>query len=73
MILKKISWALVGLSMLGICGISLGQVPITARPDPTKSGAKYTTTSFDMFRVKDGKAVEHWDIIPKMINPPHPQ
>lgn len=26
--------------------------------DPTK---KYTTTWFDMFRVKDGKIVEHWD------------
>lgn len=26
--------------------------------DPTKS---YTTTSFDMWRIKDGKADEHWD------------
>jgi predicted SnoaL-like aldol condensation-catalyzing enzyme len=171
MILKRISWMLVGLCMLGTCGVSFGQVPVTAAtdhaallksadphlaankklvydlwrvlleagqaekadqylapdyiqhspniptgrkafidglskwvkpqpvsptikrplvsivaegdlvilswleeaPDPTKPGAKYTTTSFDMFRVKDGKAVEHWDIIPKMITPPHPQ
>lgn len=34
--------------------------------DPTKPGAKYTTTSFDMFRVKNGKAVEHWDDAVKM-------
>ena len=27
-------------------------------PDP---GAKYTTTWFDMWRIRDGKAVEHWD------------
>ena len=28
---------------------------------PTKAGEKYTSTWFDMFRVKDGKVVEHWD------------
>lgn len=26
-----------------------------------KKGKTYTTTWFDMWRVKDGKAVEHWD------------
>jgi predicted SnoaL-like aldol condensation-catalyzing enzyme len=29
--------------------------------DPRKPGAKYTTTWFDMWRIRDGKAVEHWD------------
>jgi predicted SnoaL-like aldol condensation-catalyzing enzyme len=29
--------------------------------DPRTPGKKYTTTWFDMFRVKDGKIVEHWD------------
>jgi predicted SnoaL-like aldol condensation-catalyzing enzyme len=29
--------------------------------DPRKPGAKYTTTWFDMWRIKDGKADEHWD------------
>jgi predicted SnoaL-like aldol condensation-catalyzing enzyme len=28
---------------------------------PTKAGEKYTSTWFDMFRVKDGLVVEHWD------------
>ena len=30
-----------------------------------KNGNKYTTTSFDMFRVANGKIVEHWDIATK--------
>ena len=30
-------------------------------PDPKDPSAKYTTTWFDMFRIKDGKIVEHWD------------
>ena len=29
--------------------------------DPNVPGEKYTTTWFDMFRVKDGLVVEHWD------------
>jgi predicted SnoaL-like aldol condensation-catalyzing enzyme len=36
--------------------------------DPRKPGAKYTTTWFDMWRIRDGKAVEHWD--PALIAPP---
>lgn len=28
---------------------------------PTRPGEKYTSTWFDMFRVKDGLVVEHWD------------
>jgi len=30
-------------------------------PDPRKQGAMYTTTWFDMWRIVDGKADEHWD------------
>lgn len=30
-------------------------------PDPKESGKTYTTTWFDMWRIKDGKADEHWD------------
>jgi predicted SnoaL-like aldol condensation-catalyzing enzyme len=30
-------------------------------PDPADASRKYTTTWFDLFRVADGKIVEHWD------------
>jgi predicted SnoaL-like aldol condensation-catalyzing enzyme len=30
-------------------------------PDPRKPKATYTTTWFDMWRIQDGKADEHWD------------
>jgi predicted SnoaL-like aldol condensation-catalyzing enzyme len=33
-------------------------------PDPTKPGQSYTLYQFDMFRVQDGKFVEHWDGTP---------
>lgn len=29
--------------------------------DPKRPGGAYTTTWFDTWRIKDGKAVEHWD------------
>ena len=34
-------------------------IPVKDAKDPSKS---YTTTSFDMWRFQDGKAVEHWDV-----------
>ena len=30
-------------------------------PDPREQGKMYTSTWFDMWRIKDGKADEHWD------------
>jgi predicted SnoaL-like aldol condensation-catalyzing enzyme len=30
-------------------------------PDPQDPEKKYTTTWFDMFRIADGRIVEHWD------------
>ncbi|WP_295721131.1 ester cyclase [Mucilaginibacter sp.] len=30
-------------------------------PDPKAPGKKYTTASFEMLRVEDGKIAEHWD------------
>ena len=39
-------------------------------PDPRAQGKTYTTTWFDMWRIKDGKADEHWDY--GTIPPPAP-
>mgnify|MGYP002385779656 FL=1 len=36
-------------------------VVATVRELKDKSGKPYTTTWFDMWRMKDGKADEHWD------------
>ena len=30
-------------------------------PEPKDPSMKYTTTWFDMFRIEEGKIVEHWD------------
>jgi predicted SnoaL-like aldol condensation-catalyzing enzyme len=30
-------------------------------PHPVRAGERYTTTGFDMFRIVDGRIVEHWD------------
>jgi predicted SnoaL-like aldol condensation-catalyzing enzyme len=38
--------------------------------DPRTPGKKYTTTWFDMWRIKDGKADEHWD--PQVVPAPAP-
>ena len=37
-------------------------------PDPRNPSQRYTTTWFDMWRIRDGKAIEHWD--PATIAPP---
>lgn len=39
-------------------------------PDPRQPGKTYTTAAFDMWRIKDGKADEHWDGAPLMPPPP---
>jgi predicted SnoaL-like aldol condensation-catalyzing enzyme len=39
-------------------------------PDPRDASKKYTTSWFDMWRIKDGKADEHWDAA--TITPPPP-
>ena len=38
-------------------------VLVTARshPHPVRAGDTYTTTWFDMFRLRDGRIAEHWD------------
>jgi len=43
---------------------------VDARPiDPADKTKTYTTTSFDMFRIENGKIAEHWDTQPLL--PPH--
>jgi predicted SnoaL-like aldol condensation-catalyzing enzyme len=39
-------------------------------PHPTQPGKTYTTTWFDMWRIKDGKADEHWDGATLPASPP---
>ncbi len=36
-------------------------VTMREHPHPVRKGMTYTTTWFDMFRVVDGRIVEHWD------------
>jgi predicted SnoaL-like aldol condensation-catalyzing enzyme len=36
-------------------------VTMQEHPHPSRAGLTYTTTWFDMFRVADGRLVEHWD------------
>ena len=45
---------------------------VYARPlkDPKDPSKTYTTSWFDMWRFKDGKAVEHWDPATKDMLPP---
>lgn len=40
---------------------------VSKRTDPANSDEKYTTTWFDMFRIKNGKIAEHWDSAEKMV------
>jgi predicted SnoaL-like aldol condensation-catalyzing enzyme len=50
-------------------------VVVTPRelPDPRSPSGKYTTSWFDMWRFKDGKADEHWDgatiSLPQAVTP----
>lgn len=57
---------------LGIPVVSVvaqGDFVVVATPrvvkDPKDSSKSYTTTWFDMWRIKDGKADEHWDCATK--------
>ena len=42
---------------------------VQTRPVPGAAGRTFTTTWFDMFRVADGKIVEHWDCAPLQAPP----
>jgi predicted SnoaL-like aldol condensation-catalyzing enzyme len=36
-------------------------VTMREHPHPVHAGRKYTTTWFDLFRIADGRVVEHWN------------
>jgi predicted SnoaL-like aldol condensation-catalyzing enzyme len=42
-------------------------------PDPTNPGALYDLFIVSLFRVRDGKVVEHWSSMPKMVIEPEMQ
>ncbi|MGH8257154.1 MAG: nuclear transport factor 2 family protein [Steroidobacteraceae bacterium] len=50
--------------------VAMGDLVIVATPreykDAKHPGVSYTTTWFDMWRMKDGKADEHWDCATKL-------
>lgn len=48
------------------------QAVMFEHPDPRHDGHTYTTTGFDMFRIANGRLVEHWDAATKGA-PPSPQ
>ena len=56
---KPIPTQLEGLVMLKAEGEYVSLAFVDSRKD--SSGASYTTTWFDMFRVVNGQIVEHWD------------
>jgi predicted SnoaL-like aldol condensation-catalyzing enzyme len=39
------------------------------QPDPHHPGATYDGEAFDMFRIRDGQVVEHWDDTRKALQP----
>ena len=47
-------------------------VTMQEHPHPSRAGHTYTTTWFDMFRVADGRLVEHWDAAAKTGAPAKP-
>lgn len=45
---------------------------VSEHDNPKTPGSTYTTTHFDMWRIKDGKADEHWDESHLGVMPPRP-
>ncbi len=56
---KKMKTALVSVVAEGDKVVVAYVLPIIDKTDPSKN---YNTTTFDMWRFRDGKAVEHWDV-----------
>lgn len=54
----KLQWPVVAVVAEGDLVAVISRVEL---PDPRSPGKTYTTSWFDMWRIKDGKADEHWD------------
>lgn len=63
----RIQWPVVAVLAEGDLVTVISKVEL---PDPRNPGKTYTTSGFDMWRIKDGKADEHWDAAP-LMPPPH--
>src|SRR5437899_4722037 len=63
----KIQRKVVALLAEGDMAIIVSPRELTDSKDRAK---KYTTTGFDMYRIKNGKVVEHWDAAMKNANSP---
>src|SRR5262249_23843463 len=54
--------------------VAEGDIALIVSPreltDPKDKANKYTTVGFDMYRIKNGKVVEHWDAALKNANAP---
>lgn len=64
---ERITWPVVAVLAEGDLVTVISKVEL---PDPRNPGKTYTTSGFDMWRIKDGKADEHWDAAPLMPPPP---
>jgi predicted SnoaL-like aldol condensation-catalyzing enzyme len=73
---KDIELTLPGLVAITADGDLVTVMSVDNENDPGKPGAKYTTSHFDMFRLKNGRIIEHWDDhkkdspVPKGAPPP---
>jgi predicted SnoaL-like aldol condensation-catalyzing enzyme len=57
---KKSNWRMKVVSVVAEGDLVVVAI-VRELPHPREKGKTYTTTWFDMWRIKDGKADEHWD------------
>ena len=58
---KEVQPTLRGLVAVTADGDLVTVVSVAEVDEPHKPGAKYTTSHFDRFRLKNGRIIEHWD------------
>lgn len=65
----RLRWPVVAVLAEGDLVTVISQVTLA---DPRHPGQTYTTAAFDMWRIKNGKADEHWDGAPVLPPPAGP-